>query len=72
MSRELAADKMNASWYYNWDITPFNYYSFENMEYIPMMWTYGSTEATMIERLKKWDINICWHIMSLILRTRQI
>lgn len=53
MSRELAADKMNASWYYNWDITPFNYYSFENMEYIPMMWTYGSTEATMIERLKK-------------------
>ena len=45
MSRELAADKMNASWYYNWDITPFNYYSFENMEYIPMMWTYSSTET---------------------------
>lgn len=53
MSRELAADKMNASWYYNWDITPFSYYSFENMEYIPMMWTYSSTETKMIERLEK-------------------
>lgn len=53
MARNLDASNMNISWYYNWDLTPFKLYSFENIDYVPMMWTHNSTDAQTIERVGK-------------------
>lgn len=39
MSMNVTATDWGTSWYYNWDMTPFNYDSFQEMEFVPMMWS---------------------------------
>lgn len=42
MAMELNAKKWGVSWYYNWAMEPFKYTSFQDLEYVPMLWTIGS------------------------------
>mgnify|MGYP002243443266 CR=1 FL=1 len=35
----VTATDWGTSWYYNWDMTPFSYDSFQEMEFVPMMWS---------------------------------
>ena len=39
MSMNVIATDWGTSWYYNWDMTPFSYDSFQEMEFVPMMWS---------------------------------
>ena len=39
MSMNVTATDWGTSWYYNWDMTPFSYDSFQEMEFVPMMWS---------------------------------
>ncbi len=42
MAMELNAKKWGVSWYYNWAMEPFKYTSFQELQYVPMLWTIGA------------------------------
>ncbi len=50
MAQNIDAKDWGVSWYYNWAFEPFKYTSFEDLEYVPMMWTSYPTDADTIRR----------------------
>lgn len=53
MARYINADDWGVSWYYNWSITKHNYTSFQNLQFVPMMWTTAPTDKDEIAVLPK-------------------
>lgn len=50
MSEALEGDEWGGSWYYNWDVNPFTYTSFQELEYVPMFWNSLETHKETIKR----------------------
>lgn len=53
MARYINADDWGVSWYYNWSITKHNFTSFQNLQFVPMMWTTAPTDKDEIAVLPK-------------------
>lgn len=53
MAKNIEAPDWGTSWYYNWAIEAHRYTSFQDMEFVPMMWTSSSTDKQTIGRLHK-------------------
>ncbi len=53
MAQNIEGDQWGGSWYYNWDMNPFKYTSFQKLEYVPMMWTTSETDQKTISRFHK-------------------
>ena len=53
MARYVKADEWGVSWYYNWSITKHNFTSFQNLQFVPMMWTTAPTDKNEIAVLPK-------------------
>lgn len=51
MGRHVDAEGMNASWYYNWDASPFGFSAYQKLEYVPMMWTINDKGSKTIQRM---------------------
>lgn len=50
MAQNIEAPDWGVSWYYNWALEAFKYTSFQNLQYVPMMWTSCSTDRKTISR----------------------
>lgn len=53
MAQNIEADEWGTSWYYDWSLEPLKYTSFQDMEYVPMMWTSSETDKQTISRFHK-------------------
>lgn len=50
MAQNIEAPDWGVSWYYNWSMEAFKYTSFQDLEYVPMMWTTFPTDQKTISR----------------------
>lgn len=53
MAQEIKADEWGVSWYYNWSMEALKYTSFQELQYVPMMWGHAETDDTIIRRFPK-------------------
>ena len=50
MAQNVVAPDWGVSWYYNWSMDAFKYTSFQELDYVPMMWTTSPTDQKTISR----------------------
>lgn len=53
MAQNIDAKEWGCSWYYNWELNPFMYDSFKELQYVPMMWKSCDTDQKIISRFHK-------------------
>ncbi len=53
MAQNIEAPDWGVSWYYNWALEAFKYISFQELEFVPMMWTSSETDEKTISRFSK-------------------
>lgn len=53
MAQNIEAKEWGTSWYYDWSVEAHRYTSFQEMEFVPMMWTSASTDKQTISRFHK-------------------
>ena len=54
MAQNVEAPDWGVSWYYNWSMEAFKYTSFQDLEYVPMMWKSQDSDQKTISRFSKW------------------
>lgn len=53
MAQNIEAPDWGASWYYDWNMEELKYTSFQDLQFVPMMWTSSSTDEKTISRFHK-------------------
>lgn len=53
MAQNIDGIAWGGSWYYNWELNPFGYTTFQDLQYVPMMWGSFETDRKIISRFHK-------------------
>lgn len=53
MAQNIEADEWGASWYYDWAMESLKYTSFQDLQFVPMMWSGSETDDKVISRFPK-------------------
>lgn len=55
MAMNLNATDWGVSWYYNWAMFPFKLTSFQDLDYVPMLWTIGPSDDRNMQLFNSYD-----------------
>ena len=55
MAMNLNATDWGVSWYYNWAMFPFKLTSFQDLDYVPMLWTIGPSDDRNMQLFNAYD-----------------
>lgn len=53
MAQNIEAPDWGVSWYYDWNMEALKYTSFQDLQFVPMMWTSSPTDEKTISRFHK-------------------
>ena len=53
MAQNIEAPEWGVSWYYDWNMEELKYTSFQDLQFVPMMWTSSPTDEKTISRFHK-------------------
>lgn len=63
MAMNLDAVDWGVSWYYNWALFPFKYTSFQDLDFVPMLWTIGPSDDRNMQLFNAYDFTymLCYN-----------